>query len=66
MRLQCIGTHDAMARDVPMPWIIAMPVGFASADIRIEPSEIDQPVFVRPGNNAAPTAATAKLASQHQ
>ena len=30
------------------------------------PSAINQPVFVRPGNNAAPTAATAKLASQHQ
>ena len=66
MRLQCIGTQDAIARDVPMPWIIAMPVGFTSADIRIEASAINQPVFVRPGNNAAPTDATPKLASQHQ
>lgn len=49
-----------------MPWIIAMPVGFTSADIRIEASAINQPVFVRPGNNAAPTDATPKLASQHQ
>ncbi|VWB77340.1 hypothetical protein BLA15816_03685 [Burkholderia lata] len=49
-----------------MPRIIAMPGGFTSVDIRSEASAINQRIFIRPGNNAAPTDAAPKLASQHQ
>lgn len=55
-----------MSRRVPMPLIAAMPGAFTCGDVRIEASAIDQRGFVRPGNNAAPTDAAQKLASQHQ